>query len=148
METKEAPVFELSRRTKKIIQNWLDVENAAESAPYIVDYKRSVYDCFKNFDEENERLIKETLESQGGGVEFYARFSEKVWKYALLFAVSKQGGGKGRTINCDDMELAVDFARYERGTITPILPKTLRQLQEQAQARTISRQTSAVKRVS
>lgn len=122
-ETKEAPIFELSRGTKKIIQNWLDVENAAESGPYIVDFKRSVYDCFKNFDEENERLIKETLESQGGGVEFYARFSEKVWKYALLFAVSKQGGGKGRFINIDDMELAVDFARYERATITPILPK-------------------------
>ena len=122
-ETKEAPVFELSRGTKKIIQNWLDVENATESAPYIVNYNCSVYDCFKSFDEENERLIKETLESQGGGVEFYARFSEKVWKYALLFAVSKQGGGKGRFINIDDMELAVDFARYERGTITPILPK-------------------------
>lgn len=122
-ETKEAPVFELSRGSKKIIQNWLDVENAAESAPYIVDFKRSVYDCFKSFDEENERLIKETLESQGGGVEFYARFSEKVWKYALLFSVSKQGGGKGRFIGIDDMELAVDFARYERATITPILPK-------------------------
>ena len=122
-KTKEAPIFELSRGSKKIIQNWLDIENAAESAPYIVGFNRSVYDCFKSFDEENERLIKETLESQEGGVEFYARFSEKVWKYALLFAVSKQGGGKGRFINVDDMELAVDFARYERATITPILPK-------------------------
>lgn len=121
-ESQEAPVLELSRGAKKIIQNWVDVENAA-CDPYIVGYNQAAFDCFKSFDEENERLIKETLESQGGGVEFFARFSEKVWKYALLFAVSKQGGGKGRTITGDDMERAVDFARYERDTIMPILPK-------------------------
>lgn len=121
-ESQEAPVLELSRGAKKIVQNWVDVENAA-CDPYIVGYNQAAFDCFKSFDEENERLIKETLESQGGGVEFFARFSEKVWKYALLFAVSKQGGGKGRTITGDDMERAVDFARYERDTIIPILPR-------------------------
>lgn len=121
-ESQEAPVLELSRGAKKIIQNWVDVENAA-CDPYIVGYNQAAFDCFKDFDEENEKKIKEILESQGGGVEFFARFSEKVWKYALLFAVSKQGGGKGRTINGDDMERAVDFARYERDTLLPILPK-------------------------
>lgn len=121
-ESQEAPVLELSRGAKKIIQNWVDVENAA-CDPYIVGYNQSAFDCFKSFDEENEKRIKEILESQGGGVEFFARFSEKVWKYALLFAVSKQGGGKGRTINGDDMAIAVDFARYERDTLLPILPK-------------------------
>ena len=113
----------MSRGAKKIIQNWVDVENAASNDAYIVSYNQDAFDCFKSFDEENERKIKEILESQGGGVEFFARFSEKVWKYALLFAVSKQGGGKGRTINGDDMERAVDFARYERDTLLPILPK-------------------------
>lgn len=122
-ESQEAPVLELSRGAKKIIQNWVDIENAACNDAYIVSYNQSAFDCFKAFDEENERKIKEILESQGGGVEFFARFSEKVWKYALLFAVSKQGGGKGRTINGDDMAFAVDFARYERDTIMPILPK-------------------------
>lgn len=121
-ESQEAPVLELSRGTKKIIQNWVDVENAA-CDPYIVGYNQAAFDCFKAFDEENEKRIKEILKSQGGGVEFFARFSEKIWKYALLFAVSKQGGGKGRTINGDDMERAVDFARYERDTLLPILPK-------------------------
>ena len=122
-ESQEAPVLELSRGAKKIIQNWVDVENAACNDAYIVNYTQSAFDCFKAFDEENERRIKEILESQGGGVEFFARFSEKVWKYALLFAVSKQGGGKGRTINGDDMDIACDFARYERDTLLPILPK-------------------------
>lgn len=122
-ESQEAPVLELSRGAKKIIQNWVDVENAACNDAYIVGYNQSAFDCFKAFDEENERKIKEILESQGGGVEFFARFSEKVWKYALLFAVSKQGGGKGRTINGDDMDIACDFARYERDTLLPILPK-------------------------
>ena len=122
-ESQEAPVLELSRGAKKIIQNWVDVENAASNDAYIVSYNQDAFDCFKSFDEENEKKIKEILESQGGGVEFFARFSEKVWKYALLFAVSKQGGGKGRTINGDDMENAVDFARYERDTLLPILPK-------------------------
>lgn len=121
-ESQEAPVLELSRGAKKIIQNWVDVENAA-CDPYIVGYNQAAFDCFKAFDEENEKRIKEILKSQGGGVEFFARFSEKIWKYALLFAVSKQGGGKGRTINGDDMERAVDFARYERDTLLPILPK-------------------------
>ncbi len=121
-ESQEAPVLELSRGAKKIVQNWVDVENAA-CDPYIVGYNQAAFDCFKSFDEENERLIKETLESQGGGVEFFARFSEKIWKYALLFAVSKQGGGKGRTITGDDMAMACDFARYERDTIIPILPR-------------------------
>lgn len=122
-ESQEAPVLELSRGAKKIIQNWVDVENAACNDAYIVNYTQSAFDCFKAFDEENERKIKEILESQGGGVEFFARFSEKVWKYALLFAVSKQGGGRGRTINGDDMDIACDFARYERDTLLPILPK-------------------------
>lgn len=122
-ESQEAPVLELSRGAKKIIQNWVDVENAASNDAYIVGYNQAAFDCFKSFDEENEKKIKEILESQGGGVEFFARFSEKVWKYAILFAVSKQGGGRGRTINGDDMERAVDFARYERDTIMPILPK-------------------------
>ena len=122
-ESQEAPVLELSRGAKKIIQNWVDVENAACNDAYIVSYNQAAFDCFKAFDEENERKIKEILESQGGGVEFFARFSEKVWKYALLFAVSKQGGGKGRTINGDDMAIACDFARYERDTLLPILPK-------------------------
>ena len=122
-ESQEAPVLELSRGAKKIIQNWVDVENAACNDAYIVNYTQSAFDCFKAFDEENERRIKEILESQGGGVEFFARFSEKVWKYALLFAVSKQGGGRGRTINGDDMDIACDFARYERDTLLPILPK-------------------------
>lgn len=122
-ESQEGPVLELSRGAKKIIQNWVDVENAACNDAYIVGYNQSAFDCFKAFDEENERKIKEILESQGGGVEFFARFSEKVWKYALLFAVSKQGGGKGRTINGDDMDIACDFARYERDTLLPILPK-------------------------
>lgn len=122
-ESQEAPVLELSRGAKKIIQNWVDVENAACNDAYIVGYNQAAFDCFKAFDEENEKRIKEILESQGGGVEFFARFSEKVWKYALLFAVSKQGGGKGRTINGDDMAIACDFARYERDTLLPILPK-------------------------
>lgn len=122
-DAKNNAVFELSRGAKKIIQNWLDVENAADRDPYLVDFTATAFDCFKSFDDENEEKIKEILESQGGGVEFFARFSEKVWKYALLFAVSKQGGGAGRTIGEDDMRNACDFARYERNTILSILPK-------------------------
>lgn len=120
---KNNPVFELSRGAKKIIQNWLDVENAAERDPYLVDFTAGAFDCFKSFDDENEEKIKEILESQGGGVEFFARFSEKSWKYALLFAVSSQGGGAGRTIGEEDMRNACDFARFERDTILSILPK-------------------------
>lgn len=122
-EVSDAPVFELSRGAKKIIQNWVDVENAACNDAYMVNYNRAAFDCFKSFDEENEEKIKGILESQGEGVEFFARFSEKVWKYALLFAVSKQGGGKGREINGEDMERAIDFARYERDFVLSILPK-------------------------
>lgn len=109
---KERP-FEVPRDIKRIIRQWADVEASTEEEPFIAGFTRGAYDAFKDFDAELEGKIREYSLSGKTGVESLARFSEKIWKYALLFACSQFGGDPRLKVDEKSMELAALLAKYE-----------------------------------
>lgn len=109
---KERP-FEVPRDIQRIIRQWADVEASTEEEPFIAGFTRGAYDAFKDFDAELEGKIREYSLSGKTGVESLARFSEKVWKYSLLFACSSFGGDPHLKVDEKSMELAALLAKYE-----------------------------------
>lgn len=109
---KERP-FEVPRDIQRIVRQWADVEASTEEEPFIAGFTKGAYDAFKNFDAELEGKIREYSLSGKTGVESLARFSEKIWKYALLFACSKVGGDPCLKVDEKSMELAALLAKYE-----------------------------------
>lgn len=109
---KERP-FEVPRDIQRIVRQWADVEASTEEEPFIAGFTRGAYDAFKAFDSELEGKIREYSLSGKTGVESLARFSEKVWKYALLFACSSFGGDPHLKVDEKSMELATLLAKYE-----------------------------------
>lgn len=109
---KERP-FEVPRDIQRIVRQWADVEASTEEEPFVVSFTKSAYDAFKYFDAELEGKIREYSLSGKTGVESLARFSEKIWKYALLFACSKVGGDPCLKVDEKSMELAALLAKYE-----------------------------------
>lgn len=109
---KERP-FEVPRDIQRIVRQWADVEASTEEEPFIAGFTKGAYDVFKDFDAELEGKIREYSLSGKTGVESLARFSEKVWKYSLLFACSKFGGDPCLKIDEKSMELAALLAKYE-----------------------------------
>ena len=109
---KERP-FEVPRDIQRIIRQWADVEASTEEEPFIAGFTKGAYDAFKAFDAELEGKIRDYSLSGKTGVESLARFSEKVWKYALLFACSKFGGDPCLKVDEKSMELAALLAKYE-----------------------------------
>ena len=109
---KERP-FEVPRDIQRIVRQWADVEVSTEEEPFIAGFTKGAYDAFKAFDAELEGKIRDYSLSGKTGVESLARFSEKVWKYALLFACSKFGGDPCLKVDEKSMELASLLAKYE-----------------------------------
>lgn len=109
---KERP-FEVPRDIQRIIRQWADVEASTEEEPFIAGFTKGAYDAFKAFDAELEGKIREYSLSEKTGVESLARFSEKVWKYSLLFACSSVGGDPHLKVDEKSMELATLLAKYE-----------------------------------
>ena len=109
---KERP-FEVPRDIQRIIRQWADVEASTEEEPFIASFTKGAYDAFKDFDAELEGKIREYSLSGKTGVESLARFSEKVWKYALLFSCSKFGGDPCLKVDEKSMNLASLLAKYE-----------------------------------
>lgn len=109
---KERP-FEVPRDIQRIIRQWADVEASTEEEPFIASFTKGAYGAFKDFDSELEGKIREYSLSGKTGVESLARFSEKVWKYALLFACSQLGGDPCLKVDEKSMELATLLAKYE-----------------------------------
>ena len=109
---KERP-FEVPRDIQRIIRQWADVEASTEEEPFIAGFTKGAYDAFKDFDAELEGKIREYSLSGKTGVESLARFSEKIWKYALLFSCSKFGGDPCLKVDEKSMELAALLAKYE-----------------------------------
>lgn len=109
---KERP-FEVPRDIQRIVRQWADVEASTEEEPFIAGFTKGAYDVFKDFDAELEGKIREYSLSGKTGVESLARFSEKVWKYSLLFACSKFGGDPCLKVDEKSMELAALLAKYE-----------------------------------
>ena len=112
---KERP-FEVPRDIQRIVRQWADVEASTEEEPFIASFTKGAYDAFKAFDSELEGKIREYSLSGKTGVESLARFSEKVWKYALLFACSSFGGDPHLKVDEKSMELATLLAKYEIAT--------------------------------
>lgn len=104
--TSVAP-FSLSPRFQGRIAAWRDMEkNQADEKPVFIPFTRAAFEVVRDFDvaiEKQIRLESETGETSAGA---RARYFEKVWKYALLFAASQYGAG--------NLEMVVDedCARY------------------------------------
>ena len=109
---KERP-FEVPKDIQRIIRQWADVEASTEEEPFIAGFSKGAYDAFKAFDAELEDKIREYSLSGKTGVESLARFSEKIWKYSLLFACSSFGGDPHLKVDEKSMELATLLAKYE-----------------------------------
>ena len=109
---KERP-FEVPRDFQRIIRQWADVEASTEEEPFVASFTKGAYDAFKDFDVELEGKIREYSLSGKTGVESLARFSEKIWKYSLLFACSQFGGDPCLKVDEKSMELAALLAKYE-----------------------------------
>lgn len=109
---KERP-FEVPRDIQRIVRQWADVEASTEEEPFIAGFTKGAYDAFKDFDAELEGKIREYSLSGKTGVESLARFSEKIWKYALLFSCSQFGGDPCLKVDEKSMELAALLAKYE-----------------------------------
>ena len=109
---KERP-FEVPRDIQRIIRQWADVEASTEEEPFVASFTKGAYDAFKDFDAELEGKIREYSLSGKTGVESLARFSEKIWKYALLFSCSQLGGDPCLKVDEKSMELASLLAKYE-----------------------------------
>lgn len=105
--------FEVPRDVQRVIRMWADVETSTEDAPIVAGFTKNAYEVFKRFDDELEEKIRDGALTGKTGVEHLARYSEKIWKYALLFECSKVGGDPGMTISAESMELASALARYE-----------------------------------
>ncbi|MGN0930597.1 MAG: DUF3987 domain-containing protein [Thermoguttaceae bacterium] len=112
--TKTRP-FEVPRNVQRIIRQWADVESSTGDGPIVAGFTRDAYNVFKAFDDELEQKIRDGSTSGKLGVEHLARYSEKIWKYALLFECSKVGADPGMEIGAESMELAAKLARYESG---------------------------------
>lgn len=105
--------FEVPRDIQRIVRQWTDVEASTEEEPFIAGFTKGAYDAFKDFDAELEGKIREYSLSGKTGVESLARCSEKIWKYALLFACSSFGGDPCLKVDEKSMELAALLAKYE-----------------------------------
>ncbi len=110
--TSELP-FVIPRDVQRIVKQWAAVEASTEDGPFVAGFDKAAFDVFKAFDDELEMKIREDTLSGKTGVEFLARCSEKVWKYALLFACSERGGDPSLKIDAKSMGLATKLARYE-----------------------------------
>lgn len=109
---KERP-FEVPRDIQRIVRQWADVESSTEEEPFVASFTKGAYDAFKDFDSELEGKIREYSLSGKTGVESLARFSEKIWKYALLFSCSQFGGDPCLKVDEKSMGLASLLAKYE-----------------------------------
>ena len=105
--------FEVPRDIQRIVRQWTDVEASTEEEPFIAGFTKGAYDAFKDFDAELEGKIREYSLSGKTGAESLARCSEKIWKYALLFACSSFGGDPCLKVDEKSMELAALLAKYE-----------------------------------
>ena len=105
--------FEVPRDIQRIVRQWTDIEASTEEEPFIAGFTKGAYDAFKDFDADLEDKIREYSLSGKTGVESLARCSEKIWKYALLFACSLYGGDPCLKVDEKSMELASLLAQYE-----------------------------------
>ena len=112
-EAQSAPVFSLPRSIVRVIRQWRNFENQTSKGAMNVPFERSAFELLRDFDETNERKLRESIESSDGIGEVRARFSEKSWKYALLFAASRYGPCQALTIDRSSAELAVALTEYE-----------------------------------
>lgn len=108
-----AEPFALSKDMIDRVQRWRSVEIQAEEKPFIVPFDRAAFDVVQAFDEKTEKEIRIEIFNGDGAAEMKARFSEKVWKYALLFAASRYGFSTSIKVDRRCAEQAVALVDYE-----------------------------------
>ena len=101
-----------SQDFKARVSAWRAFEQCHEEKPEIIDFTREADETLIEYDLTIEDEIKRDSASIEGASEVKARFSEKLWKYALLFGASKFGARKF-TIDKECAELAVALIDYE-----------------------------------
>lgn len=112
-EAMNAPVFEIGCKLQERIWAWSNFEKRTENGFQLVGCTREAFDVIRDFDREIEKSIRNDANALEGSVEFKARLSEKVWKYALNFAGSCFGCLRPFEIGKRQARQAVALARYE-----------------------------------
>lgn len=120
--TASAP-FELDSDFVKEIESWKAFENSAKEAPFIVSFRRRAFDLINAFGEETEKKIKQESATREAAAGAYARYFEKVWKYALLFAASERGAISTMEVDEDAARLATLLVDYESRVFSATVDK-------------------------
>jgi len=120
--TASAP-FELDSDFVREIQSWKAFEKDADGAPFIVSFRRRAFDLIRAFDEETEKKIKQESATREAAAGAYARYFEKVWKYALLFAASERGAISTMEVDEDAARLATLLVDYESRVFSATIDK-------------------------
>ena len=120
--TASAP-FELDSDFVREIQSWKAFEKDADGAPFIVSFRRRAFDLIRAFDEETEKKIKQESATREAAAGAYARYFEKVWKYALLFAASERGAISTMEVDEEAARLATLLVDYESRVFSATVDK-------------------------
>lgn len=110
--TANAP-FELDSDFIRKIEDWKNFEIQADGAPFVIPFRRRAFDLIRAFDEEIEKKIKQESATREAAAGAYARYFEKVWKYALLFTASERGSSGLMEVDEDAARFATLLVDYE-----------------------------------
>lgn len=91
---------------------WRTFEKTREQAPLLVGFTKEADDVIQAYDQEVESAIRRELATVDGATELKARYSEKLWKYALIFAASKYGPREFE-VDGESARNAVALVKYE-----------------------------------
>lgn len=98
------------------IQAWSKLEEEAEEGPFTISFNKDAFEIIKKFDATIETQIKQDVLTSDFNAEIRARYFEKVWKYALLFAASRYGARADFLVDSYAAEMAVALVNYEANT--------------------------------
>ena len=117
-EASASTPFQLTDDFKSRIAGWAEFEQSAFAGPWIVPFTRKAFNKIQEYDESVEKQIRLESATEEGAAELKARFFEKVWKYALLFAASRYGTTTKITVDEECAEYAIDLLDYESRLFT------------------------------
>ena len=100
------------------IQAWGKLEEESDEKPFEISFNKDAFEIIKAFDQTIEKQIKQDVLTSDFNAEIRARYFEKVWKYALLFAASRYGARPDFLVDAYAAELAVALVNYEADTFT------------------------------
>lgn len=111
-----ASQFRLSADLIARIQAWYKLEEESTADPFTIPFNKDAFEIIKEFDATIETQIKQDVLTSDFNAEIRARYFEKVWKYALLFAASRYGARADFIVDSYAAEMAVALVNYEANT--------------------------------